>query len=46
VKAEPVLSGLEAVGAGAQGPQWAVEPVEEEDCSNDGFFLIVIVISY
>jgi hypothetical protein len=30
VKPEPILTGLEAVGAGGQGPQWAVEPVEEE----------------
>jgi hypothetical protein len=34
VKPEPILSGLEAVGAEGQGPQWAVEPVEEEeDCT-------------
>jgi hypothetical protein len=31
VKPEPILSGLEAVGAGGQGPQWAMEPVEEEE---------------
>jgi hypothetical protein len=31
VKPEPNLSRLETVGAGALGPQWAVEPVEEED---------------
>jgi hypothetical protein len=27
VKPEAILSGLEAVGVGGQGPQWAVEPV-------------------
>jgi hypothetical protein len=39
---------LEAVGAGGQCPQWAVEPVEEEeeDCYNDDFLLICIVIRY
>jgi hypothetical protein len=26
---EPIPSGLEAVGAGGQGPQWGVGPVEE-----------------
>jgi hypothetical protein len=25
------LSDLEVIGAGGQGPQWAVEPVEEEE---------------
>jgi hypothetical protein len=31
MKPEPILSGLEAVGAGDQGPQWAMEPAEEEE---------------
>jgi hypothetical protein len=31
VKPEPILSGLGATGAGGQGSQWPVEPVEEQD---------------
>jgi hypothetical protein len=30
MKPEPILSVFEADGAGGQGPQWAVEPVEAE----------------
>jgi hypothetical protein len=26
-----MLSGLESVGAGGQGPQWAVEAVEDKE---------------
>jgi hypothetical protein len=40
VKPEPILSGLEAAGGGGQGPQWAVEAVEEgeEELSYDSHY--------
>jgi hypothetical protein len=31
MKPEPILSGLEAVSAGGQGPQWVLQPVEDEE---------------